>query len=273
MFWRESFLRCYWSAEAASRKVIGGSHRKRCGHWLDASSERNIRHSNRPRDIIVVVQELQDSVVPGRPEYTAACHWSSGAGRGAAGQASRRLTMPPTLTSRPSWAVRVRRFSLGQRSVSGRGMLGQTKGEAVRGRRSERQDSRLPRLASTWAGTVSSATVGCGSRGDIPPGRTGRQTSGWATPFCYGHRHGDSPSEDTTVSHDQIIFPNEDDLRPARPNGYNKHIIDWLTVNITRIHNMLWSSIIRSFRVKFCLPYPPLLGPIIYLPLSATHGM
>lgn len=110
MFWRESFLRFYWSTEAASRAVIGGNRRERGGHWLDESSERNIRHSNRPRDIIVVVQELQDFVVPGRPEYTAVCHWSPGAGRGAAGQASRRLTMPPTLTSRPSWAVRVRRF-------------------------------------------------------------------------------------------------------------------------------------------------------------------
>lgn len=93
---------------------------ERCGHWLRASSERNIRHSNRA--VILLSRRRAAGLrcpwaarVHGRPPLVA--------GRGAAGRASRRRTMPPPLTSRPLWAVRVRRFSLRRRSVSGRGCL------------------------------------------------------------------------------------------------------------------------------------------------------
>lgn len=212
--------------------VIGRDRRERGGHWLHARSERNIRHSNRPRDIIVVVQELQDSVVPGRLEYTAARHWSVVAGRGAAGQASRRRTMPPTLTSRPLWAVRVRRFSLGRRSGSGRGMLGQTKGEAVRGRRrSGRQDPRLPRLARHGRVRCPQRLLAqrCG-RGNIPPGRASRprgerrlyvMVPGAAGRGLPGRGH-EGWSRLNSLGTAMIHAP------PHAPNGNNKHITGWL---------------------------------------------
>lgn len=73
------------------------SSRERSGHWLRASSERNIRHSNRA---VILLSRRRAAGL--RCPWAARVHDRSPlvAGRGAAGRASRRRTMPPPLTSR-----------------------------------------------------------------------------------------------------------------------------------------------------------------------------
>lgn len=69
-FWRERASGANWSAVDASRDVIGRITQQGRSHWSMERSKRNIRHSNRPRNIILWCAELQESVVPERLRET-----------------------------------------------------------------------------------------------------------------------------------------------------------------------------------------------------------
>lgn len=149
------------------------NRRERCGHWLHASSERNIRHSNR-----AVILLSRRSAAGLRCPWAARVHGRPPlvVGRGAAGRPSRRRTMPSPVTSRPLWAVRVRRFSLGRRSGSGRDAW-PDKGRG--GAWEEEVRAAGPSAPTPRRGTAGTAGVLSGwwarrRRGNIPRGRASR---------------------------------------------------------------------------------------------------